>query len=413
MVLVLRRVASGRKVSRKPGEIIGNSRWIAGFLALPAVFAGGPAARTPVPQAQTPPAFTIASRIRVAESPGAVAVVDVNGDGMLDAIVASERDHSLTVLLGDGTGRFVEAPGSPVAAGNAPNDVAIGRFNADPIPDVAIANHEAHYITVLLGDGRGGFRPAPRSPVSVAVKPHPHGIAAADFDGDGNLDLVVDGWETDEVEVLRGDGGGHFSAHATLRVGRHPYQRVRAWDANGDGHADVVTANLRGASVTILAGDGRGGFRPARGSPFAANPFPTAVATGDFDRNGYADLAVTNSPSNSAGQGRDGLTLLLSDGAGGFRAVGSGPLATGAAPTQLAVADFDGDGRDEAAVSNMNSGTITVARLAKEGRLEVTGSLRVGRQPKGIATGDLDRDGKPDLVIANNGDDDVWIALVN
>jgi len=355
--------------------------------------------------------FELATRIRVGRSPGTVAIADFSGDQKPDVAVASEQDGSLTLLLGDGAGRFVEASGSPLTAGNSPNDIAVGRFNSDSALDIAVANHEADYLTVLLGEGGGRFRQAAGSPVRVSVKPHPHGIAAADFDRDEKLDLVTDGWETDEVEVLRGDGTGAFAVHARLRVGRHPYQRVRAWDLDRDGNPDVVTANLRGASVTVLAGDGRGAFRPARGSPFPANPFPTAVAMGDFNDDGHADLAVTNSPSNSAGEGKDGLTVLLADPGGGHRMIGAAPLGTGAAPTQLAVADFDRDGRDDIAVTNMNSGTVSLARVTAERRAVVTGTVPIGSRPKGIAAGDLNGDGRTDLAIANNGDDEIAILL--
>lgn len=365
----------------------------------------------PAPAIQQPAHFKLASRTPVGQAPGSVALADLNGDGNLDIIAANEQANNLTILLGNGTGRFVEAPGSPVAAGNMPNDIAWGRFDGDAALDIAVANHDADYLTVLLGDGRGGFRQSSSSPIRVQVKPHPHGIAAADFDRDGNLDLVTDGWETDEVEVLRGDGRAGFSPHAALRVGRHPYQRVRAWDVNRDRNADIVTANLRGANVTILAGDGRGGFDELPGSPFPSNPFPTAVVVGDFDADGRPDLAVTNSPSNSGGNGQDGLTVLLGDRGGGFRKVGSVPTATGAAPTQLAAGDLDADGRDDIAVSNMNSGTVTIARLDTSGRVVMVENVPVGRLPKGIAVGDLNGDEKPDLVVANNGDNDIAIIL--
>jgi hypothetical protein len=354
--------------------------------------------------------LTLTARIPVGRAPGSVALADLNNDGHLDIIVASEQDNSLTVLLADGTGRFAEAPGSPVQAGNMPNDIAVADFNGDARVDVAIANHEVDYLTVLLGNGRGGFGPGPGSPVHVGVRPHPHGIAAADLNRDGHIDLVTDGFETDEIEILLGDGRRGFATHGTQRVGRHPYQRVRVWDMSGDGIADIVTANLHGANVTVLLGDGRGGFRNAPGSPFTANPFPTAVARGDFDGDGRFDLAVTNSPSNSGGQGEDGLTVLLAD-RSGFRRVGTAPIRTGAAPTQLAVGDLDGDGRAEIAVSNMNSGTVTVASLGRDSHVVIAETIRVGRLPKGIAAGDLNGDGKPDLVVANNGDNDVAIIL--
>lgn len=367
--------------------------------------------RPPLLAAQEPGRFTVTARIPVGQAPGSVALADLNHDGHLDIIVASERSNSLTILLGDGTGRFTEAPGSPVLAGNMPNDIAVGNYNRDGHPDLAMANHEVGHLTMLLGDGRGGFRPGPGSPIQVGVRPHPHGIATADFNGDSHTDLVTDGFQTDEVEILLGDGSGRFATHSTQRVGRHPYQRVRAWDMNGDGNADILTANLHGANVTVLLGDGRGGYRNAPGSPFAAHPFPTAVARGDFNGDGRFDLAVTNSPSNSGGQGQDGLTVLLAEGSGSFRSVSTAPLPTGAAPTQLAVGDLDGDGRDEIAVSNMNSGTVSVARLGTGGRLVVTETIRVGRLPKGIAVGDLNGDKKPDLVVAINGEDAVAILL--
>lgn len=380
-----------------------------GIALLTAVFSV-PAACAQAPETQEQPSPAVSERIRVGRSPGSVALADLNGDGRLDLVVASERHDGLTILLGDGTGRFTEAPDSPVAAGNFPNDLAVGRFNDDQALDIAVANHESDHLTVLLGDGRGGFRPAPGSPVRVRVKPHPHGVAAADFDGDGNLDLVTDGWERDEVELLGGIGNGRFSSQALLRVGRHPYQRVRAWDATDDGAPDIIIANLRGASITVLAGDGRGGFRAAPGSPFPSNPFPTAVVSGDFDGDRQLDLAVTNSPSNSAGQGQDGLTVLLGVGRT-YCMIGSAPVATGAAPTQLAAGDFDSDGRDDIAVSNMNSGTIAIARVTADRRIVVAGTVAVGRQPKGIAIGDLDGNGKPDIVVAIHGDDAVAVLL--
>src|SRR5262245_33634625 len=219
-------------------------------------------------------------RFGVGAGPGSVEIGDFNGDGKPDLVVANERSNDATVLLGDGNGGFSQARGSPFRAGHDPNDIAVGDLNRDGKLDLAFANHEEKYLTLLLGDGRGGFTPASHSPFAVEVMPHTHGVAAGDLNGDGNLDLVTDSWGADQVEVLFGDGKGAFTVPGSFfAVGRHPYQRVRAVDVNGDGRADLITTNLEGDNVTVLLSDGRGGLKPSVGSPFRCgdSPFNFAV----------------------------------------------------------------------------------------------------------------------------------------
>src|SRR5260370_15034097 len=121
----------------------------------------------------------------VGKEPGSVAVADLNHDGKLDIVVANTASESISVLLGDGKGKFQPAPGSPFPAGHLPNDIAIGDFNHDGNLDLLIPNHHTPYLTILLGDGKGGFQPAPDSPFATQSYPHPHGAVAADFNGDG------------------------------------------------------------------------------------------------------------------------------------------------------------------------------------------------------------------------------------
>src|SRR5689334_13603250 len=124
-------------------------------------------------------------------SPGGVEIADLNGDSRPDLVVTNESG-SVSIFLNDGNGRFHAPTGSPFAAGPSPNDVAIADFNGDKKLDLAFADHETHAVTVLLGDGKGAFSAAP--PVPVRSVPHPHGIAAADLDRDGHVDLVIDSW---------------------------------------------------------------------------------------------------------------------------------------------------------------------------------------------------------------------------
>jgi FG-GAP-like repeat len=328
-------------------------------------------------------------------------------------VTANELSGDASVLLGDGKGGFSPAPGSPFPAGHDPNDIAVGDFNRDGCLDLAFANHETQQLTVLLGDCRGRFAPAPHSPFSVAVRPHPHGIATGDFNGDGNLDLVTDSWAEDRLELLFGDGKGSFTTPGTyVAVGKHPYQRVRAADLNGDGKTDIVSTNLEGDNVTILLGDGEGGFRQPPGSPFPCGDSPFNVAIGDVNGDGIPDLAIVNSPgSTSDRSGQDGLTILLGDGHGGFRTMAGSPFVTPKRPNMVAIGDIHGDGVANVVVSNPDSETITIFTMSRKGSVAARSTLSVPGHPKGLAIRDLNGDGKADIVVANSATNTVTVIL--
>jgi hypothetical protein len=143
-------------------------------------------------------------------APDALAVADVNHDGAPDILAANPEAGTITVLLGDRKEHFTKAPGSPFPAGHLPSDIGVGDFNSDGNLDLLIANHQAPHVTLLLGDGHGGFHPAPHSPFTTNAKPHPHGVAVGYFCGHNKpLDAVIDSWGSSEVELLVGGGEGN------------------------------------------------------------------------------------------------------------------------------------------------------------------------------------------------------------
>ncbi len=335
--------------------------------------------------------------------PGSVAVGDFNGDGKLDLAIADARSDSLTVLLGNGTGGFTAAPGSPFPAGQTPVSVVVGDFNGDARPDLAIADLSG-YVTVLLGNGTGGFTAASGSPFPAGSGPE--SVAVGDFNGDGKLDLAIANGTGDNVTVLLGNGTGGFAAApgSPFPAGSGP-QSVAVGDFNGDGHPDLAIPNANGGNVTVLLGNGTGGFTPAPGSPFPAGSGLESVAVGDFNVDGKPDLVIANGDSGN-------VTVLLGDGSGGFAAAPGSPFPV-VAPRSIAVADFNGDGKLDLAVTSWGADTVTVLLGSGTGGFTAApGSpFPVGQDPESVAVGDFNRDGRPDLAVAGFFDGSLTVLL--
>jgi hypothetical protein len=260
------------------------------------------------------------------------------------------------VLLGDGSGGFSPAPDSPFAAGSSPFSIAVGDFNGDGTLDLVTANPGSGNATVLLGNGSGWFNPAPGSPFAVGAGPN--WVAVGDFNRDGNLDLAIANSGPilsccgGTVTVLLGNGSGGFSLApgSPLVVGSVPVF-VAVGDFNGDGKPDLAVVN---GSVTVLLGDGSGGFSAAPGSPVPAGNYPNFVAVGDLNGDGIPDLAVT------CQEGCNDVTVLLGSGTGGFSPASGSPFTVGANSFSVAVGDFNGDGKPDLAVAVYSVGGVTV-----------------------------------------------------
>lgn len=349
--------------------------------------------------------------LRIGGHVGSVVVRDMNADAKLDILAARLDAGTLSVYLGDGHAGFREAKGSPFAVGNQPEDLAVADFNGDGRPDVAVANHETDYLTVLFGDGTGGLALAPQSPVHVPSRPHPHGVAHGEFNGDGHPDLAVESRDEDTVLVLYGDGKGAFSRKPErLAVGRSPYWRLRAGDLNADGRHDLVTTNNEGASVSVLLADRGGGFRPAKHFSTAKGPF--AVAIGDVNGDGRTDLAVAHLSEGGPERDLEAVTILLGRGDGAFTPAPDSPFQAGKSSTAVAIGDFDGDGIGDVAVANMGSDDVTVLLGGRSGLWPAKGSpFSVGKGPTSVALGDLNGDGRADIVTGNWGSGDVSLVL--
>lgn len=195
--------------------------------------------------------FSVASPVTVGSVPRGMAVADLNGDLKPDLAVATAGDNSLRVLLGDGAGGFLLS--STVAVGVGPNAVIAGLLNEDAFLDLAVSNNSNASVSVLLGDGTGTFRLNRHFPVG----PFPGNLAMADFNGDLKPDLVTPqsgGFmvaRSYKVTVLLGDGRGGFGQAFHPRAGLGTVS-VATGDFNGDLRPDLIIANDKIDSISLI-----------------------------------------------------------------------------------------------------------------------------------------------------------------
>jgi hypothetical protein len=311
--------------------------------------------------------------------PRSVAVADLDGDGRRDVVVANSGDGTVQVFVGTASGRL-QAPTASLPAGNEPSDVDVVDVDQDGDGDLAVANHETSLVTLLLNDGEGGFAPAPASPLESDARPHVHGLATGDFDGDGWNDIAVESADTREVRVLRGGSAG-FAGSEGVAVGTMPYYRIGAVDLTGDGPVEILVPGHRNNSALVI-GQGRDVLA---GLTTSLSAQPWMVVGDDVNGDGRADLVVVLT---------DGVAVLLA-GPERFEQAPGSPFFVARA-TEVATGDLDGDGIADVVVGPWEGGEVTILRGGTFARQ----SARVCERPTGLAVADLDGDRRGELIVA-------------
>ena len=323
--------------------------------------------------------------------------VDLNGDSAIDP----ETEQGLYSFTGVAPGDYLLrevlqpgwrqtfpaelsfAPGGEFATGKFPRSLAAADLDGDGDLDLAAANDLSHDVSILLNNGDASFAAA----VSYAVGGNPNSVTAGDLDGDGDLDLAVANWSSDNVSVLLNNGDGSFAPATNFAVGSRPRYATAA-DLDGDGDLDLAVANQNSDNVSVLLNDGSGSF--ALAVNFEAGGFPQSVAAADLDGDGDFDLAVANRLS-------DNVSVLLNKGDGSFAAAVN--FDAGDLPRSVTVGDFDGDGDVDLAVANLNSSDVSVLLNNGAASFAAAVNYAVGGNPDFVTAADLDRDGDLDLIV--------------
>ena len=396
-------------------------------------------------------------------TPYSIAIGDIDSDGKSDLVVANSSSNTVSVLKNTGSSGTVSfAAKTDFPTGTTPYSVAINDLDGDGKPDLATANYSSNTISILgniTSSGTISFI----SKADFIVGVNPYGIAIGDIDGDGKPDITATNYASNTISVLRNQTdapyinsftpstgpigtiititGKSFTGATAVSIGG---MAATSFTVVSDTQITAVVAAVTGGSVTVTTPKGTGtlggfyngpditSFSPASGpigttvtitgtnfSPtvtdntvyFGAVKAIVSAATASSltvtvpTSATYQPVSVTVG-NLTAYAGKPFIVTFPSNGAGftGNSFTEKTDFAAGSSPRNVAVSDFDGDGKSEMAVVNVNSNTVSIFRNTGTGgntSFATKVDYTTGSSPYSVAVADVDRDGKLDLITAN------------
>jgi hypothetical protein len=326
------------------------------------------------------------AEIPLVRAPIAVADLDATQDGLADLVLANATSPPLTVLPGDGSGGF--DPPLDIGTGPAPRSFAVADFDGDGSVDLAVAG--GGEIEIYYAADAGLVRR------TVLEAPDVSSVTAADLDLDGNYDIVAATATRSTVTVFAGTDDGTFLAGRNYATDNPP-AAIFVADLNGDDLPDVAVG---GNAITVLFNNGDGTL----GSPVVTDqPSEILALTGDdIDDDGDVDLVAAGRPNL--------VTVIVNSGDGQFLHEDS--YAIGATPVAVDVAYLDDDDANlDVVTANRGTNNVSILHGVGDGHLRDETRIKVGKGPAGLVVDDLNGDGLNDLVVPNRLGKSITVLL--
>ncbi|MBI4518703.1 MAG: VCBS repeat-containing protein [Deltaproteobacteria bacterium] len=351
--------------------------------------------------------FQPSQAFSVARNPEFMDVADFNRDGLPDIVISSPTSKKVSILLSDGLGSFsTGVSAGPV--GKYLRSVAAGDIDGDGIVDVAVIDNLGDDVFIFLGNGDGSLKP----PTALATKRMPWGIAIGQLDGQPGNDLAVTNQLDNTASIFFNRNTGHtsFAGPSNFPVSTKPGQLISG-DFNDDGFTDLValnTGNLGSNDVTELIGNGSGGFQ-SKGN-FLVKEGARQMTVGDFNGDGFPDIAIVNGIASTHQVFTSAFTVLLSDGLGFFSQAVTIDVDCAVVltvdvcmPKAIAAGDFDRDGNVDIAVGVSLANAVFIYAGNGDGTADFVGQpVPLAAVPNFMVAADFDDDGRLDLAVSES-----------
>lgn len=319
---------------------------------------------------------------------------DFNHDGFPDIAVSGWTNGEVSVHLNDQTGAF--GAGSTFPADLYATGIAATDLDNDGWDDIATCHHDRNTVAVLINNQDGTFAP----PVTYPVGSRTWNVEAGDLNADGWIDLVAANVTSDDISVLINNQDGTFAAAVSYQAESSPMDSAIA-DLNGDGSPDIAVANYSWNSICVLFNNGDGTFQPRR--KWGVGEGTRGIIAVDLDRDSDIDLATADSYSYE-------YTLLMNDGNGLFPSRITTWL--GVSDFQIASSDLDLDGDPDLLFADYFAG---VAVLKNRGDGSFGQPVKFDTISSGstndIVVADFDKDGRDDFAVSNMSDNSFSVGL--
>lgn len=316
-----------------------------------------------------------------------IATGDFNSDGNSDVVLAHPSDESVSVLLSNGDGTL-QSP-TEYAAGPDPEFVAVGDLNRDGRDDLVVTNTTRNTLSVILGNGDGTFQEPVAYICGIDLLAFPRSVQIVDVNNDHHVDLVCANFSDKTIGVLLGNGDGTFDTVDIYETNFGP-SSIAMGDFNEDGYVDIAVEDTLDETFAILRGNGNGTFQAPSAYTESTHKYISAVTSGDFNRDGHIDLAVTGFYVNGT------VSILLSDGNGRFAEAAS--YSFDLYPRAVVFADYNADGVPDLAIGdNGFTGIGKVLPGRGDGTFDEPREMEIDGDVSAMSAGDFNGDGRMDL----------------